>query len=298
VRWHPIQYKSKQSPDLCTDRPVILEEDELNTRGSEPKVAAVFEPVDAGADSSFDLNKSIDPSNHEIWWDFEDECYTYNDLCPSPALRRYDGLPSTPILAQGQPYSYRHISPPLCHLTNQHDSHKPMRGVSDETLAQSLLLRLDEDSGRSEKERSSGSHNPYRLSAKQLHLQVGQKHSIGEAGHSRLKVFRQGSPLCIQNQMEEQQEVAIDMIGQDVQIKHEDSDNCVEEREEQRGERRRYQDTINQTGNDIHHFENNNGDRNTNGEDDKDPRPVKLRRPDSLPLPSTIPLEIDDTQSQ
>jgi len=157
--------------------------------------------------------------------DVEDECYTYNDLCPSHTLRRQDGLSSILLLAQGQPHSCRHLPAPLYDLIKQHDSHKTIRGILDETSPQSLLLRLDEDSGRSKEEKSSSSHNPYRLSAEQLHLQVGQKYNLSETGHSRLEGFQQGSPLCVQDQMEEQQEVAIDGIGQDVQMEHNDDDN-------------------------------------------------------------------------
>ena len=97
----------KQFSNLCTDRPVILEEGKSNIPESELEATVISEPVDAGADpSSFDLNKSVDPSSHKIWWNPEDESYSY-DGCPNPPLM-HDRLLSTPMLAQDQPYFYQY----------------------------------------------------------------------------------------------------------------------------------------------------------------------------------------------
>jgi hypothetical protein len=127
-------------------RLVILEEDKSNAPESEPKAAAVFEPVEAGNDPSFDLNKLIDPFSYEIWWDIEDECYAYDDLCLSPPPR-HDGLPSILILTCGRPHSHLPLPRPLHDLTNQHDRHKTIRGASDETLPHPLTSPLDKDGG-------------------------------------------------------------------------------------------------------------------------------------------------------
>jgi hypothetical protein len=63
---------------------MILKDDELDTPN--PKAAAVSTLVDASADSTFELSKPIDPSDHEAWYDVKASCYVDDDLCPFPLL--------------------------------------------------------------------------------------------------------------------------------------------------------------------------------------------------------------------
>jgi len=51
----------------------------------DPEASAVS-ASDAGADSAFELSKPIDPSDHEAWYDVEDDRYVDEDLRPFPPL--------------------------------------------------------------------------------------------------------------------------------------------------------------------------------------------------------------------
>lgn len=82
------------------DKPVIVEDDELDTPEPVPKAAAVFVSLGADTDSACELGKGR-------CYDSEDKCYVDDDLHPNPPLEQ-ERLASTPTLSQ----SHFHRQPP------------------------------------------------------------------------------------------------------------------------------------------------------------------------------------------
>jgi hypothetical protein len=83
---------------------VILEDNELDT--PDPEAAAVSALVDASADFAFELSKLVDPSNHEGWYDVEDDCYVDKELPPSLEPKQESLAASTPVYDHGHSRYY------------------------------------------------------------------------------------------------------------------------------------------------------------------------------------------------
>lgn len=126
---------------------MILEDDESDT--PDPEATAVSALVDAGADSTFELSKPIDPSGHEAWHDVEDDRFVDKDLRPFPPLEQ-EVLAST--LAQGQPHSRYHSPGPSHDRINQHDGGNTQR-TSEELRHGSPLRSQDQEEEPQEQQR-------------------------------------------------------------------------------------------------------------------------------------------------
>jgi hypothetical protein len=119
---------------------VILKDDELNT--PTPNSKATTDP-----------SKPTNLSTHRQWCDIEDGGYINNNFCLIPLLKQ-EGLASTSIPAQGQPYSLHYSLRPLQDQINQHSNNRTIQCTLEEPGPYSLSALLDENSRGDSKEKT------------------------------------------------------------------------------------------------------------------------------------------------
>jgi hypothetical protein len=273
------------------------------------------------------LSKPIVSSSPERWYDVEAGCYVEEEPLPGLESEGQEGsAASTPAHDHDHGHSHHHFPGPPYNQIGQHDDRNTQR-TSEEPAPYSLPKLLGEDSeGGSgenvsdlerdmllafeEQEKSSSAtapgfpQPPYRYT-EQSSPQIDQEDDQDDTSHGGLDELGYGSPLCKQDRGEEEPQEQQPQQQQQkvvVQAMREEDDDDNDNDGEQRGEKRRHQDEIEQIRSKVHHSEKSGHSHDTSSEDE-DPRSAKrrkfrLRSPHSLTPPLATQVEIKDAQSQ
>jgi hypothetical protein len=151
---------------MCTDRPVVIDDDEPDstddededededeaevTRGSADPSSAEQDANPYSAlltqDTDPKLCKPIIPSSPERWYDVEAGCYVDEEPLLGLKPKGQEGsAASTPAHDRG--HSLHHSPRPPHHQIGQHDNDKNTQSTSEEPAPHSLPKPLDEDGG-------------------------------------------------------------------------------------------------------------------------------------------------------
>jgi hypothetical protein len=308
---------------------VIIEDNKPDSIDAEDEAKAAFNNVDAirarrdtspsstlpNQDPAFELDKPIDLSASERWYNVEAGCYIDKELPLSLEPEVQEGL-TTSTSAQDHP--------PSLHYNNDRNTQHTL----EEPAPHSLPKLLDKDSGGGsyenvfdlerdmllafeEQEKSSSATAPSSpqlpfLYTEQSHPQIDQEHEQGETSHSRLEELGFCSLPCNQDQdkgepqeqqqQQQQQEVAAEVM-------REEGDDDIGEWE-QRREKRQHQDKAEKSSS-IHHSKSSGDSHDISSEDNEDPQLAKQQKlcsapayksltpqPQNLTLPSAMQLEV------
>jgi hypothetical protein len=129
---------------------VILEDNESNIHKPEAAAGAVSVSVDAGADSTFELSKPIDPSGPERWFDVEASCYVNEELLPDLGPEQGGLAASTPVHDHGHSCYHPPRSPHDQIGQYNDDDDENTQHTSEEPALYSLPKWVDEDGDWSE----------------------------------------------------------------------------------------------------------------------------------------------------
>jgi hypothetical protein len=147
--------------------------------------------------------------------------------------------------------------------------------VSD--FERDMLLAFEEQEKSSSATALSSLQPPCRYT-EQSSPQIDQEDDQGDTSHGRLDELGYGSPLREQDHGEEEpQEQHLQQQQQEVE---DDDDDDDDDNGEQRGEKRRHQDEIEQIRTNVYYSKNSGHSYNTSNED-KDPRPAKQQKSSS-----------------
>ena len=265
---------------MRTDRPVVIDDDEPDSTDDED------EDVDEDEDEAEAeaTRSSVNPSSVEQDANPYSALLTQDtdsELCepiiPSSPRRWYDVEAGCYVDEEPAPHS---LPKPL----DEDGGGDSVENVSD--LERDMLLAFEEQEKSSSATALSSPQPPCRYT-EQSSPQIDQEDDQGDTSHNRLGY---SSPLCEQDHGEELQEQHLQQQQQEVAVQAMREDDDDDDDWEQRGEKQRHQDEIEQIRTNVYHSKNSNHSHNTSNEDE-DPRPAKrrkfrLRRPRSLTPPN------------